>query len=77
MDKLMPIALAEIAPGAQLFDLFVERMDGGLGVDDEPAHQHRKGGKEIDLPPLGQRGTERVAQRRKADVHAREEQHET
>ena len=44
-------------------------VDGRLGVDDEPAHQHRKGGKEIDLPPLGQRGAERVWMDKKQVAH--------
>ena len=62
---------------AQLLDLLVERMHRRLGVDDEPAHQHRKRGEQVDLPPLCQRRAERVAERREADIHAREEQHQT
>ena len=37
---------------AQLFDLFVERMDGGLGVDDKPAHQHGQRDEQILHPAL-------------------------
>ena len=35
---------------AQLLDLLVECMHRGLRVDDEPAHQHRKRGEQIDKP---------------------------
>ena len=52
-------------------------MDGRLSVDDEPAHQHGQRNEQPQLPPLRQRRAQRVADRRKADVHARQEQDKT
>ena len=52
-------------------------MDGRLGVDDEPAHQHGQRNEQPQLPSLRQRRAQRIADRREADVHARQEQDES
>ena len=52
-------------------------MDGRLSVDDEPAHQHGQRNEQPQLPSLRQRRAQRIADRREADVHARQEQDES
>ena len=69
--------LAGDCSGADLFNLFFEDDDCGFCRDYEPAQKHCKGNEQIICPSLGECRAENRAECRKADVHAREEQHET
>ena len=51
-------------------------MDGGLGVDDVPAHEHGHRHQQPHAPAHRQLRAEDIAERREANVHAREKQHQ-
>lgn len=66
------MTLPGIAPALTLSICFFQHADGGLGRDDEPAEHH---GERNEQPAVhGQLCTQLRAERRKADVHAGEEQ---
>ena len=52
-------------------------MDGRLGIDDKPAHQHGQRNEQILCPPIRQSAAEHIAEGREADVHAGQEQYKT
>ena len=60
----------------QVLHLLVQHMDGGLGVDDEPAHQHRQGDQQKAHALADHLAAQHIAQRGKAHVHAGQKQHQ-
>lgn len=62
---------------AYLLHLFFEDVDGGLGGDDEIAHNHSHGNKQPLVNARRHHGSQEVAYGHKAHVDARKKQHKS